>query len=91
MRSGSVWTRSADDRLMRTFGDGDDAGLQELFIRFGPRRLRDRISLLPQSRRCGCVQRAHLRDDVAPIFANASSAIDLQGRRTNDVCTTSMG
>lgn len=28
--------RSADDRLMRAFGDGNESALQELFIRFGP-------------------------------------------------------
>jgi DNA-directed RNA polymerase specialized sigma24 family protein len=36
MRSRSVRTRSADDRLIRAFGDGDDTALQELFIRFDP-------------------------------------------------------
>ncbi len=27
--------RSADDELMRAFGDGEESALQELFIRFG--------------------------------------------------------
>jgi DNA-directed RNA polymerase specialized sigma24 family protein len=36
MRSGPVWKPSADDQLMRAFGNGDEAALRELFIRFGP-------------------------------------------------------
>jgi DNA-directed RNA polymerase specialized sigma24 family protein len=30
-----VQRRTVDDRLMHAFGDGDEAALQELFIRFG--------------------------------------------------------
>jgi hypothetical protein len=36
MGSGPVRKPSADDQLMRAFGNGDEAALQELFIRFGP-------------------------------------------------------
>jgi hypothetical protein len=36
MGSGPERKPSADDQLMRAFGNGDEAALQELFIRFGP-------------------------------------------------------
>jgi hypothetical protein len=68
MGSGPVRKPSADDQLMRAFGNGDEAALQELHpVR--PRCVRDRAPLLPRCRSGGGVRRAHLHHDVASIIA----------------------
>jgi hypothetical protein len=71
MRTGSVRKRSADDQLIRAFGDGDEGALQELFIRFGP-----------MSTGSGCIASAvptwWMRSSSAPSSQYASSSVPLE-------------